>query len=114
MNGQSIARWTLSAGLAAGSLFFWFSGFVTGLLGTGKQSKDVAMWQSQARFRVAVAATFWLLAVLVFLSLRRGGASGIWKGESIGGLKKWFYLILFLCSFLVGIYLWGVWLWWTS
>jgi hypothetical protein len=76
------------------------------MLATGKPSPTLSLWASAARFRFALASTLWFVSVFVFLSLRRGGAQGIWKGELISVWKRWFYLVLFLLALLVAILSW--------
>jgi hypothetical protein len=104
---QWVMRWTLSVALAAVSLFFAFSGLVTGLFATGASADDIGLlWQNQARFRLALASTFWLAAVFVFLSLRRGSALGILKRDETSVLKKWFYLMIIGFSLIIAVVSW--------
>jgi len=93
-------------GLACVSLFFWFSGLALGMLATGRPSGNLLLWRSEVNFRMAVAATLWFIALVVFISFRPGGFAGILKVREIGTAKKRLYLIMLLCSFVVGIYLW--------
>jgi hypothetical protein len=104
---RSLTRWLLSVGFAAVSVFFIFSGLVTAMFATGRPPDEVGLlWRSQARFRLALGTTFWLVSVLVFLVFRRGGLPGILRGEEIKGAKRWSYIILLGTSMLVALYSW--------
>jgi len=75
---KGLIRWALTALLGCASLFFLYSGFVTGLIAAGGQlSEGRRLWENQAIVRLSLAMLLWFASVLVFLFLRRGGIGTI-------------------------------------
>ncbi len=105
LNSKSVLRWGLTITLGCASLFFMFSGFVTALIAAGApldQSKP--RWDQQSMFRLLVAMLFWLISVVIFVSLRPGGALKALRGQEIHSFKRWLYigsLIASLAGFLL-------------
>jgi hypothetical protein len=76
------------------------------MLATGRPSTNLLLWRRHANFFMAVAATSWFIALVVFTGFRPGGFAGILKAEGVRVAKKWRYLVLLLSSLAVGIFLW--------
>jgi hypothetical protein len=96
---KGLIRWALTVLLGCASLFFVFSGFVTGLIAAGGPlNKDRPLWEYQAIVRFSLGMVLWLGSVLVFLLLRRGGVGAVFRGDEISAPKKWFYIVALAIS----------------
>ena len=96
---KGLTRWALTALLSCASLFFLYSGFVTGLIAAGGQLNEARrLWEYQAIVRLSLAMLLWFAAVLAFLFLRRGGIGTILRGDQISAPKRWFYMVILAVS----------------
>lgn len=99
VSNRSVIRWTVTILLSCASLFFLYSGFVTGLLAAGgKNSPARPLWEYQAIGRFSLGLVLWLGSVMTFLLLRRGGIGSVFRRNQISTLKRWLYIIALTVS----------------
>jgi hypothetical protein len=99
INRKNWIRWLLTLLLGAASLYFMYSGLVTGVIAEGgRLSVAYPQWAYQAKLRASLAILIWFAAVSVFLLLRPGGFKSILLSGQLSAHKRWIYVITFVLS----------------
>jgi hypothetical protein len=102
---RGVIRWGLTILLSCVSVFFLYSGFITGLLAAGgKNNPAHALWEYQASARFTLGLVLWLGSVMAFLFLRPGGIGLIFRGNQISTPKRWLYTIALVLSTFAALY----------
>ena len=92
-------RWLLTLSLGVASLYFMYSGLVTGLIAEGGRLNEASpQWEYQATLRASLGILLWFASVSLFLLLRRGGFKAVFRGGQTSAHKRWIYIITFVLS----------------